>query len=120
MVGKQMLMLDRVKLGAAALCVIAGVWAYYYFSETALVLRILMVIAGLGVAAAVGWLTEPGKQFYTFARDSIEEGKRVAWPTNKEAMQTTGVVFALVVVMAIFLALVDGLLAWAMKFVMGT
>jgi preprotein translocase subunit SecE len=115
-----MVMLDRLKLLAAALCVIVGVWAYYHFSETALVLRILMVVAGLGAAAAVGWLSEPGKQFYAFARDSIEEGKRVAWPTNKEALQTTGVVVALVIVMAIFLALVDGLLAWAMKFVMGT
>jgi preprotein translocase subunit SecE len=113
-------MADKLKLAAAALCVIVGVWAYYHFSETALVLRILMVVAGLGAAAAVGWLSEPGKRFFVFAQDSIEEGKRVAWPTNKEALQTTGVVFALVVVMAIFLALVDGLLAWGMKFVMGT
>ena len=113
-------MLDKLKLAGAALCVVIGVWAYYHFSETALVLRILMVVAGLGAAAAVGWLTEPGKQFFAFAQDSIEEGKRVAWPTNKEALQTTGVVFGLVVVMAIFLAMVDGLLAWAMKFVMGT
>ena len=114
------MMLDRVKLAAAALCVVLGVWAYYYFSETALVLRILMVIAGLAAAAVVGLFSEPGRQFYAFARDSIEEAKRVAWPTNKEALQTTGVVFALVVVMAIFLALIDGVLAWAMKFVMGT
>jgi len=113
-------MLDKLKLAGAALCVVIGVWAYYHFSETALVLRILMVVAGLGAAAAVGWLTAPGKQFFAFAQDSIEEGKRVAWPTNKEALQTTGVVFGLVVVMAIFLAMVDGLLAWAMKFVMGT
>jgi len=113
-------MLDKAKLAVALLCVVIGVWAYYHFSETALVLRILMVIAGLGAAAAVGWLSEPGKQFFVFARDSIEEGKRVAWPTNKEALQTTAVVFGLVVIMAIFLALVDGTLAWAMKFVLGT
>jgi len=113
-------MVDKLKLVGAFLCVMVGVWAYYHFSETALVLRILMVVAGLGAAAAVGWFTEPGRQFYAFARDSIEEGKRVAWPTNKEALQTTGVVVALVIVMAIFLALVDGTLAWLMKFVMGT
>ena len=113
-------MADKIKLVVALLCVAIGVWLYYRFSEVALVLRILMVVAGLGAAAAVGWLTQPGKQFFVFAQDSIEEGKRVAWPTTKEAMQTTGVVFALVVIMAIFLAMVDGLLAWAMKFVMGT
>ena len=113
-------MVDKIKLVVALLCVAIGVWAYYHFSEMALVLRILMVVAGLGAAAGVGWLTEPGKQFFAFGRDSIEEGKRVAWPTTKEALQTTGVVFALVVIMAIFLALVDGLLAWMMKFVMGS
>ena len=113
-------MADKIKLVVALLCVLVGVWLYYRFSEMALVLRILMVVAGLGAAAAVAWLTEPGKQFFVFAQDSIEEGKRVAWPTTKEAMQTTGVVFALVVVTAIFLAMVDGLLAWAMKFVMGS
>jgi preprotein translocase subunit SecE len=113
-------MIDKLKLLAAFLCVALGVWAYYHFSETALVLRILMVVAGLGAAAAVGWFSEPGKQFFAFGRDSYEEGKRVAWPTTKEALQTTGVVFGLVVIMAIFLALVDGLLAWMMKFVMGS
>ena len=113
-------MADKIKLVVALLCVAIGVWGYYHFSEMALVLRILMVVAGLGAAAAVGWLTAPGKEFFVFGRDSIEEGKRVAWPTTKEALQTTGVVFALVVIMAIFLALVDGLLAWMMKFVMGS
>ncbi len=113
-------MVDKIKLAVALLCVAIGVWAYYHFSEMALVLRILMVVAGLGAAAGVGWFTEPGKQFFAFGHDSIEEGKRVAWPTTKEALQTTGVVFALVVVMAIFLALVDGSLAWMMKFVMGS
>ena len=113
-------MVDKLKLVVALLCVAVGVWAYYHYSEMALVLRILMVVAGLGAAAGVGWFTEPGKQFFVFGRDSIEEGKRVAWPTTKEALQTTGVVFALVVIMAIFLALVDGLLAWMMKFVMGS
>ena len=112
--------MDRLKIALAFACIALGVFGYYFFAESAMVLRILMVVAGLGAAAAVGWLTEPGKQFFVFARDSVEEGKRVAWPTTKETMQTTGVVFGLVVVMAIFLALVDGLLAWAMKFVMGT
>ena len=113
-------MIDKIKIALAVACVVAGLAAYYYFADTALVLRVLMVMGGLVAAGGVAWLSTPGKEFFVFAQDSIEEGKRVAWPTTKEAMQTTGVVFALVVIMAIFLALVDGLLAWAMKFVMGT
>ena len=69
-------MADKIKLVVALLCVAIGVWLYYHFSEVALVLRILMVVAGLGAAAAVGWLTPSGKQFFVFAQDSIEEGDR--------------------------------------------
>jgi uncharacterized membrane protein YjdF len=69
----------------------------------------------------VGWLTEPGKQFFTFAQGLYRrrQARRLAGRTRKRC-RPPAVVFALVVVMAIFLALVDGVLAWAMKFVMGT
>jgi preprotein translocase subunit SecE len=112
-------MVDKVKLALALLCVAAGVAAYYWFSELALVFRVLMVLGGLLAGGAVAWFSEPGRAFYAFARESVEEAKRVAWPTRKEALQTTAVVFGFVVVMAVFLAVVDGVLAWVMKFVMG-
>ena len=40
----------------------------------------------------------------------MRETKKVVWPTRKEAMQITGVVFGFVVLMAIFLWGVDKLL----------
>jgi preprotein translocase subunit SecE len=110
---------DKIKLALAVLCVVAGVVAYYFFSETAQVLRLLMVIAGLLAGAAVAWLSEPGKQFFAFAQESVSEAQRVAWPARKETTQTTLIVFGFVVVMALFLAIVDTTLAWAMKFVLG-
>ncbi|CAG0971438.1 Protein translocase subunit SecE [Burkholderiales bacterium] len=112
-------MIDKVKLALAVLCVVAGVAAYYYFSETAQVLRLLMVIAGLLAGAGVAWLSEPGKRFFVFAQESVAEAQRVAWPARKETTQTTLIVFAFVVVMAAFLAIVDTSLAWAMKLVLG-
>jgi preprotein translocase subunit SecE len=36
----------------------------------------------------------------------------VVWPSRKETLQTTGIVFAFVVIMAIFLFLVDKGLEW--------
>jgi preprotein translocase subunit SecE len=42
------------------------------------------------------------------------ETKKVAWPSRKETVQTTGVVFAFVVVMAIFLWLTDKSLEWVL------
>ena len=37
-------MIDKVKLAIAVALVGAGIWAYYWLSETALVLRILAVV----------------------------------------------------------------------------
>jgi len=63
--------------------------------------------------------TAPGKQFFAFSQESIDETKRVVWPTRKETLQTTGVVFAFVAVMAVFLWLVDAGLLWAVRLLMG-
>lgn len=92
---------------AAGVCVIAGVYGFYHFAESALALRMLMVVAGLAVASGVAYTSTPGKEFVQFARESIDEGKKVAWPTRKETVQMTLIVFAFAVVMAIFLFSVD-------------
>ena len=105
-------MIDKVKLAAAAAIVALGVWGYYWLADSALVLRVLAVVAGLLVAAAVAWWSERGRQFAVFAGESYEEVKKVVWPTRKETMQTTAAVFAFVVVMAVFLWLTDKSLEW--------
>jgi preprotein translocase subunit SecE len=43
----------------------------------------------------------------------------VAWPTRKETMQTTAIVFAFVVIMALFLFAVDTSLQWIIKLITG-
>ena len=47
-------------------------------------------------------------------RESLVEAKKVVWPTRKETLQTTGVVFAFVVVMAVFLWVSDKTLEWVL------
>ena len=66
------------------------------------------------LASAVAWKTEPGQRFFVFAREAGIEAKKVVWPTRKETMQTTGAVFAFVVVMAVFLYLTDKSLEWVL------
>ena len=107
-------MIDKVKLGAAAALVALGVWGYYLLADTALVLRVLAVVAGLLAAGAVAWWSEPGRQFAVFAGESVAEVKKVVWPTRKETMQTTAAVFAFVVVMAVFLWITDKGLEWVL------
>ncbi len=111
--------MDKAKIALALICVVLGIWGYYHFSETAQVLRVLMVLGGLLVAAGVAWLSVPGKEFFAFAQEAWAESGRVSWPTRKETMQTTAIVFAFVVVMALFLFAVDTTLAWIIKLLTG-
>jgi len=112
-------MADKIKIAVAALLVMAGLAGFYYFSESAAIIRVASVLAGLAAGFVVLWTTEPGKQFYVYAQESIVETKKVVWPTRKETLQTTGIVFAFVVVMALFLWLVDASLLWAVKKLIG-
>jgi preprotein translocase subunit SecE len=100
-------MADKIKITLAGLLLISGLVGFYYFSTQPLVLRVAMVLVGVGLGVAVGWLSEPGRQLAAFAHDAIEETKKVVWPTRKESFQTAAAVFAFVAVMALFLWLVD-------------
>ena len=111
--------MDKLKIAVAALLVAAGVAGFYYLGQSPMILRIVAVLAGLAAAAAVLWTSEPGKQFYAFAQESVTETKKVVWPTRKETLQTTGIVFAFMVVMALFLWVVDASLLWVVKKLLG-
>jgi preprotein translocase subunit SecE len=78
-----------------------------------------MVLGGLVLAGGVAWLSAPGKEFFAFAQEAWAEAGRVAWPTRKETMQTTAIVFAFVVIMALFLFAVDTSLQWIIKLITG-
>ena len=105
-------MADKLKFALALLLVVAGVVGFYLLSEQAMVLRVLAVLAGVAAGAAVAWFSEPGRQFAVFAQETIAETKKVVWPTRKETMQTTGIVFAFMVAMALFLWMTDKTLEW--------
>ena len=55
-----------------------------------------------------------------YCQDSITETKKVVWPSRKETLQTTGVVVAFVMVMAVFLWVVDASLVWLVRSTRGT
>lgn len=103
---------DKIKFALALLLVAAGVAGFYLLAEQATILRVLPVLGGLLAGAAVAWFTEPGQRFFAFSRESWTETKKVVWPSRKETVQTTGAVFAFVVIMAVFLWLTDKSLEW--------
>jgi preprotein translocase subunit SecE len=87
---------------------------FYLLAEQPMILRVLSVLAGLGAGIAVAWFTGPGRRFIDFSREAVAETKKVVWPSRKETMQTTGIVFAFVLVMAIMLWMTDKGLEWVL------
>jgi preprotein translocase subunit SecE len=104
---------DRLKLVLAVLVIIAGIVGFSVLeSKIPMVGRIAVFIGSLILAAVIAWFSEPGRRTIAFAHDSYNEVRRVVWPTRKETMQMTGIVFAFVAVMGLFLWLLDKLIAW--------
>ncbi len=98
---------DKAKLAASALLLLGGIVAFYLLSRSDLWIRVVALIALLALAVAVFFVSEPGKQLIGFGKESIKEVKKVVWPTRKEALQNTAMVFAFVFVMAFFLWVTD-------------
>ncbi|WP_315125067.1 preprotein translocase subunit SecE [Comamonas antarctica] len=105
---------DKAKLAAVAALVVAAIAGFYLLSKQGPVAQWGVLIVGLVAAAGVFLVSEPGKQFVGFARDSWREVKKVVWPTRKETMQMTAYVFVFVVIMALFLWFTDKTLEWVL------
>lgn len=54
-----------------------------------------------------------------FIRQVRQETAKVTWPTRKETAITTGMVFVMVFVMALFFLLVDWILALGVRGILG-
>ena len=101
---------DKAKLGVALIAVLAGVIGFYLLAGQTTLVRASALVGGLLVAIAAAWTSALGQSFIGFARESVRETKKVVWPSRKEAMQITGVVFGFVFIMAVFLWGTDKLL----------
>jgi len=54
-----------------------------------------------------------------FLRQVRQEVSRVTWPTRKETVVTTAMVFAMVIAAALFFFIVDQVMAIGVRFVLG-
>jgi preprotein translocase subunit SecE len=95
------------------LLLLAGIVAFYYFSEIRLFYRVLGLFAVLGLAGYIIYQTSFGKTVYTYVLESKIELKKVSWPTKQETTQTAIGVIVIVVIIGILLWLLDMLLAWS-------
>ena len=103
-------LVDTALLAAACLVLLASIVAYYYFEGVTLVLRVMGILAGVGIGAALLYQARQGQVIWRFILGSRVEIRKVIWPTRQETLQTTITVF-------IFLLLL-GLFFWSLDFVL--
>ena len=111
--------MNKLKWSIALVLLVLGFVANYYFIAQPAALRVAGWIILLCVVAFVALQTTQGKRFWVFAREARTELQRVVWPTRKETVQTTIVVFVMVIVLAIILWGVDSVLLWLFSWFTG-
>ena len=106
-------MVDNLKLIAAVAVIIAGIAVFYAFGDMSALLRALIVVVSVVVAAGVALTSTPGKDAWQFTIGTRAEIRKVIWPSRRETMQSPLVVILMVLVVGIYLWLLDALSFWA-------
>ena len=92
----------------------ASIVSFQIYAEEGMVFRVLVLCIGLGISLTILFFSPSGRNFITYFKDSIQETKRVVWPTKKETFQTVVMVFLFVLLSAIFLWLADKFFEWVL------
>jgi len=112
--------LDILKLLVAAGLLVGGLFAYYYYLQVSLPLRVLMVLAGFAGGIVIAMTSNQGKKLWVFIQGSRIEIRKVVWPTQQETTQTTIAVFVFTLVMALFFWGLDSFLLWLTRTLVGS
>jgi len=111
---------DVVKQVFSVVFVVAGVAAFYYFSEAVpLIYRVIGLLVVVLAVMGMMLTTDIGKGVWLFILEAKQEVRKVIWPTREETMRTTLLVFAMVTLVGLILWLLDMFLFWGVRFLTG-
>ncbi|PPK72747.1 protein translocase subunit secE/sec61 gamma [Methylobacter tundripaludum] len=110
---------DVVKQVFSVVFLVAGVAAFYYFSDISLLYRVLGLVVMSLVVVGVMLTTGLGQNVWGFVLESKQEVRKVVWPTREETFRTTLLVFAMVFVVGLILWLLDMFLFWGVRILTG-
>jgi preprotein translocase subunit SecE len=110
---------DLLKWLLVAALVIVGVVGNQYFSAEPILYRVLALLVVAALAGVIALQTSKGKAFWVLAKEARVEIRKVVWPTRQETTQTTLIVVAVVLVMALLLWGLDSLLGWLVSLIVG-
>lgn len=95
-----------------AVLIAGGIVANFYFSSFSLAIRLVGWIVMAAILVGLALQTNFGKTSWNFIKEARMEMRKVTWPTRQETVQTTLVVVAMVVVVALILWGIDTFLLW--------
>lgn len=110
---------DLLKWLVVVALVVVGVVGNQYYAASPILYRVLALLVIAAVAALVGLQTAKGKSFFVLVKEARTEIRKVVWPTRQETTQTTLIVVAVVLVMALLLWGLDSLLGWLVSLIVG-
>jgi preprotein translocase subunit SecE len=110
---------DLLKWLLVAALVVVGVVGNQYFSAEPILYRVLALLVVAALAGVIALQTSKGRAFWVLAKEARVEIRKVVWPTRQETTQTTLIVVAVVLVMALLLWGLDSLLGWLVSMVVG-
>ncbi|WP_078121445.1 preprotein translocase subunit SecE [Thiosocius teredinicola] len=110
---------DTIKLLVVVVLLVAGVYGFYALADQALWIRLIGLLAVVGVAIGVALQTAVGRSIWQFAVDSRSEVRKVVWPSRQETLQTLLIITIAVLVTALFLWAVDALLFAIVRYLTG-
>ncbi len=110
---------DTLKLVVAVGLLVAGIVGFYQFQDQPTWVRLLGLLAVVGVAGLVTLQTQIGRSIWRFAMESRTEVRKVVWPSRQETLQTLLIIVIFVLVMALFLWAVDSILFMIVRYATG-
>ena len=112
--------LDTLLLLLSVAALVGGIVAFYALAgQLNVTVRVVLVLAGLGVAAVLAYQTTSGKTMWGYIRGSQVELRKTTWPTRQESLQATLMIAVVVLVAALLLWGLDSALLWGVKSVTG-
>jgi len=110
---------ETAKWVVVAALIAVAVWGNSYYGDYSPLYRALGVLAIGVVAAFVALQTEQGRSFNQLRKDAMVELRKITWPTRREALQTTLIVLAFVVLIALILFVLDWMLQGIIAAIIG-
>ena len=110
---------DLLKWLVVAALVVVGVVGNQYFAAEPILYRVIGLLVVAVIAGVVALQTSKGQAFAVLTKEARVEIRKVVGPTRAETTQTTLIVVAVVLVMALLLWGLDSLLGWLVSLIVG-